>query len=276
MKTLTWENQSGRSIFSQSWMPQGTADHVIVLVHGLGEHSERFKPWAMRFVDKGFAVYALDTHGHGKTTGRRGHTEAFGLIFDDIKHLLARARSDYPGAKLHLYGHSMGGALALGFVALRSNDATALNLTSVIATGTAVRPGFEPPAWKIKLAKMLDSIVPGLALGNELDPNWLSSDPAIVTAYKADPLVHDRISVRWYNDWLRTIEAVRSNASKIHVPVLMMHGDADRATSPSAARELAKTLKAQFQSWPGAFHEIHHEPCKGAVFNALVEWISKT
>lgn len=274
MKTLTWENKSGRSVFSQLWFPDGTPEHVIALVHGLGEHSERYKSWAKRFVDNGVAVYALDTHGHGKTRGRRGHTEAFGLIFDDIQHLLSKARSDYPTANIHLYGHSMGGALALGFVTLRAADAAALKLASVIATGTAVRPGFEPPAWKIKLAELLDSIVPGLALGNELDPNWLSSDPNVVAAYRADPLVHDRISVRWYNDWLRTIEAVRTHSSQIQVPVLMMHGEADRATSPSAARDLAETLKARFQTWPGAFHEIHNEPCQNAVFNALMDWIS--
>lgn len=274
MKTLTWKNKSGRSVFSQFWLPEGAVNHVIVLVHGLGEHSERFRPWAMRFVDKGIAVYALDTHGHGKTTGRRGHTEAFGFILDDIQHLLSKARSDHPAAKLHLYGHSMGGALALGYVTLRAGDAAALRLASVICTGTAVRPGFEPPAWKIKLAVLLDSVVPGLTLGNELDPDWLSSDPKIVAAYRADPLVHNRISVRWYNDWLRTIEAVRTHASQIQVPVFMMHGEADRATSPSAARDLAGVLKARFQTWPGAFHELHHEPCQDAVFNALMDWIS--
>ena len=278
-RSITWQNSSGRLIFSQLWQPDESqnkdVNHAIVLVHGLGEHSGRYAPWAARFVALGIPVYALDTHGHGQTTGRRGHTEAFGLIFDDILHLLAKARMEFPSAKVHLYGHSMGGALVLGFVALRAQEVAKLKVSSVIATGTAVRPGFEPPTWKIKLAEILDSIVPGLALGNELDPTWLSSDPAVVDAYKSDVLVHDRISVRWYNDWLRTIEAIRSNASQINLPVFMMHGDADRATSPIAARDLAVTLNAKFQMWPSASHEIHHEPCQEQVFGAILDWLNE-
>ncbi|NDE16229.1 alpha/beta hydrolase [bacterium] len=275
--TLTWLNRGGRDVFAQIWTPDGdvsSARAAVVIVHGLGEHSGRFAAWAQRFVAHGIPVYALDTHGHGRTTGRRGHTESFGLIFDDIRHLLMKAAAAHPAARTHLYGHSMGGALALGFAALRAQDAAGARIASVIGTGTAVRPGFEPPAWKIKLANMLDSLVPGLALGNELDPAWLSSDPAVVAAYKADPLVHDRISVRWYNEWMRTIAAIKENPGQIQVPVLMMHGDADRATSPSAARDLAAMLNAKFQTWPGAFHEIHHEPCKDEVFAAILSWIN--
>ncbi len=275
--TLTWLNQSGRDVFAQIWTPEGdpgATRAAVVIVHGLGEHSGRFAPWAQRLVDQGIAVYALDTHGHGRTTGRRGHTESFGLVFDDIKHLLAKAAAAHPAARTHLYGHSMGGALVLGFAALRAQDATMSRVASVIGTGTAVRPGFEPPAWKIKLASMLDSLVPGLALGNELDPAWLSSDAAVVAAYKADPLVHDRISVRWYNEWMRTIAAIKDNPRQIQIPVLMMHGDADRATSPAAARDLAALLGAKFQTWVGAFHEIHHEPCKDEAFAAILTWIN--
>lgn len=273
--TLTWPNQGGRTVFAQAWKPDnGPAKAAVVLVHGLGEHSGRFATWAQRFTANGIAVYALDTHGHGRTTGRRGHTESFGLIFDDVRHLLAKAAADNPGIPTHLYGHSMGGAIVLGFAATRAADARASRLASVTGTGTAVRPGFEPPAWKIKLANLLDSVVPGLALGNELDPGWLSRDAGVVAAYNSDPQVHDRISVRWYNEWMRTIAAIRSNPQQITVPVLMLHGAADRATSPAAAGELATLLGAKFKTWPGAFHELHHEPCKDEVFDAVLSWIT--
>jgi alpha-beta hydrolase superfamily lysophospholipase len=167
----------------------------------------------------------------------------------------------------------MGGAVCLGFAISRSSHTDVPNLRSLITTGTAIKPGFEPPAWKLKLAAVLDKLVPSLALGNELDPNWVSSDPKTVAAYHADPLVHDRISVRWYNEWVRTVEAVRSHTTKIKIPIFMHHGLADRATSPQAAEEMAKVLKAKFQGWPGAFHEIHHEPCQNDVFAAIMAWI---
>jgi alpha-beta hydrolase superfamily lysophospholipase len=272
-KTITWQNETGRTVFAQAWIPDKNPAHVIILIHGLGEHSGRYEAWAQGFVKENIAVYALDTHGHGRTTGARGHTDAFGYIYDDIQHLLGTVSSDYPEAKLHLYGHSMGGAVILGFAAFRAHNADAPPVASITTTGTAIRPGFEPPEWKLKLAAWLDNIVPWLALGNELDPSWLSSDKNIVAGYNSDPLVHDRISVRWYNEWMRTIEAIRLNPEKIKSPVFMMHGAADRATSPKAAEEMARVIHAKFQSWPDAFHELHHEPCKDQVFSAIVGWI---
>jgi alpha-beta hydrolase superfamily lysophospholipase len=272
-KTITWQNETGRNVFAQAWVPDGSLRDVIILIHGLGEHSGRYETWAQGFVKENIAVYALDLHGHGRTTGGRGHTDAFGYIYDDIQHLMSTARTDYPEVKLHLYGHSMGGALSLGFAAFRAHNADVPSITSIVTTGTAIRPGFEPPAWKLKLAAWLDNIVPLLALGNELDPSWLSSDKNIVAAYNADPLVHDRISVRWYNEWMRTIEAIKLDSKTFKPPIFMMHGAADRATSPKAAEQMAPVINAKFQSWPGAFHELHHEPCKDQVFSAIIDWI---
>ena len=275
-KTITWQNETGRTVFAQAWTPDDSPRDVIILIHGLGEHSGRYTSWAQRFVRESMAVYALDLHGHGRTSGGRGHTDAFGYIYDDVQHLLNLAHSDHPEARLHLYGHSMGGAVVLGFAAFRAHQADVPPMASIVTTGTAIRPGFEPPAWKLRLAAWLDKFVPCLALGNELDPSWLSSDKSIVDAYNSDSLVHDRISVRWYNEWVRTIEAIRLNPEKIKCPVFMMHGASDRATSPKAAEDMARVINAKFRSWPGAFHELHHEPCKEQVFQEIITWIRKS
>lgn len=272
-RTLNWDNRSGCTAFAQCWNPETSPAHVIVLIHGLGEHSGRYEAWAKRFVGQGVGVYALDLHGHGRTTGARGHVESFEFIYDDIQHLLGVAQKDNPKAKLHLYGHSMGGAVALGFAALRANQVSGPALTSIVTTGTAIRPGFEPPAWKLKLAALLNKVVPWLALGNELDPKWLSSDTRVVAAYLTDSLVHDRISVRWYNEWTRTVASVKTSKSQIKSPLFMLHGAADRATSPKAAQEMAVILGAKFLSLPGAFHEIHHEPCQNIVFTDVLGWL---
>jgi len=274
-KTITWQNQTERSVFARAWMTEESPSHVVLLIHGLGEHSGRYDDWAQRFVEQGVAVYALDLHGHGLTSGSRGHAEAFAYIYDDIQHLLNDVSKDYPGARIHLYGHSMGGALSLGFAAFRAHKADVAPMASIVTTGTAVRPGFEPPKWKLKLAKLLDHVTPWLALSNELEPEWLSSDKSIVAAYNVDPLVHDRISVRWYNEWIRHITALSQSPEKIKIPVFMMHGSADRATSPKAAEELAMQIKAEFKAWPDALHELHHEPCKDQVFSAITDWIKR-
>lgn len=272
-KTMTWQNKSGRSIFAQSWAPEASPRHVMVLVHGLGEHSGRYADWAKLFVDSQIATYAIDLHGHGKTTGSRGHTEDFELIYDDINYLLEAVHKDYPDAKIHLYGHSMGGALVLGFIASRGCDLSKLTVSSVISTGTAIRPGFEPPTWKVTLGSWLDALVPWLTLGNELDPEWLSSSVDVVARYKSDPLVHDRISVRWYNEWLRCVKSIPRMFDKKSAPVFMLHGSKDKATSPGAAEEFAKLIHAKFKLLPGAFHELHHETCGREVFSDVLSWI---
>lgn len=272
-KTLTWQNKSGRSIFAQAWAPEASPLHVVILVHGLGEHSGRYVDWVKLFVESQIATYAIDLHGHGQTTGSRGHTEDFELIYDDINHLLETVRNNYPDAKIHLYGHSMGGALVLGFIASRVSDSSISPVSSVIATGTAIRPGFEPPTWKVTLGSWLNLFVPWLTLGNELDPAWLSSSSDVVSRYKADPLVHDRISVRWYNEWLCCVKRIPLIFDKKRVPVFMLHGSKDKATSPAAAQEVAKLIDAKFKLLPGAFHELHHEACGREVFSDVLSWI---
>ena len=271
-QVMTFENRSGRKVFAQIWRPEGTCEHAAIMVHGLGEHLGRYADWAGRFNAVGAAFYALDAHGHGRTTGKRGHTENFEFIYDDIAHLVAKARKDLPSAKIYLYGHSMGGALVLGAFLSRPMD-----ISAVIVTGPALRPGFEPPAWKVSLGKSLDRIFPGLLLNNELDVDQISSDRSIVEAYKKDPLVHDRLSVRWYNEWLRCVERIFAGAKQFNKPVLIVHGASDKLTSPAASEELSKAIgsTATFRLWPKARHELHNEPVKEDVFRYIWQWISK-
>ena len=274
-KKFHFPNRSGRTVFAKAWIPdskQGTeCKNVVVLIHGLGEHLGRYENWSKLFCANGAAVYALDAHGHGRTTGKRGHTENFELIYDDIASLVTRARAEYPKAKIHLYGHSMGGALVLGATLNRPMD-----IASIIVTGPAIKPGFEPPAWKVSLAKGLDHVFPGLVLGNELDVTGISKDPEVVAAYKKDPLVHDRISVRWFNEWLRCTDSIIVRAKQFTKPILIVHGAEDRLTSPKASEDLAQKIgdKATYRLWPGAFHELHNEPIKEDVFKFIWQWLT--
>jgi alpha-beta hydrolase superfamily lysophospholipase len=277
--TRTWKNQDGLNMFSQTWLPQDDPKQVknaVVLIHGLGEHSDRYASWAKRFTQIGIAVHAIDLQGHGRSDGKRGHTTSMGAIYDDVKFMMSRCQEDHPQAKLHLYGHSMGGALAIGYAALRADDARAARLSSIVLSGPAFKPGFEPPAWKIKLAGILERLWPSLTLPNGLDPEWLSSDPAVVFAYKSDPLVHNLISVRWYNDWTRAVTAVETNASNLEFPVLIMHGGEDKATCPIASEKLAKVLHAQFKLFAGMRHELHNEACSDEVFRTTMSVINST
>lgn len=267
----TWENGK---IFAHSWLPDSPdVKDIIVLIHGLGEHLGRYNHWALKFCNEGFGVYALDMIGHGRSAGKRGHVDSFDENYESVSKLLESVHQKHPNAKIHLYGHSMGGAVVLGSVISRN-----LKASTIIVTGPAIAPGFEPPAWKISLAKFLDQILPGLVLGNELDINGISRDPAVVEAYKKDPLVHSKLSVRWFNEWLRCVDMIKRQVIEIKVPVLIMHGAEDKLTSPTAAEQLSKSMKTNttFKLWPNGFHEIHNEPDKDDVFQYVVNWIRKS
>jgi alpha-beta hydrolase superfamily lysophospholipase len=261
-----------RIVHVRCWQP---SDHqvkgVVVLIHGLGEHSGRYTHWATKFCNQGFAVYALDLAGHGRSSGKRGHIESFDRLYDDVAELVTIARKNHPNVPIHVYGHSMGGAIALAAAINRP-----LGQTTLITTGPAIAPGFEPPAWKISLAKFLDRWAPGLVLGNELDIQGISQDPKVVAAYKRDPLVHSKLSVRWFNDWLRCVEQIKTRGPKeITSPVLIVHGAKDKLTSPRASEDLGRTLgeRATFKLWPNDLHELHNEPDQDEVFNYLQSWI---
>jgi len=191
-------------------------------------------------------------------------------LLDDISHLLEEAAERYPDRPRFLYGHSLGGNLVINH-ALRRRP----QLTGVIATGPLLRPGFEPPAWKLTLGKIMYSLWPTLSMANELDRQGLSRDPEVVRAYNNDPLVHDRISARLAMDVLQAGLWALEHAAEFTLPLLLMHGSADRLTSAQASREFAAQAGqcCTLRIWDGFYHEIHNEPEQGEVFECLLEWL---
>jgi alpha-beta hydrolase superfamily lysophospholipase len=263
-------NKRNQQIFTRAWVPEDAVTHVIVLIHGLGEHAARYDHWARKFCATGTAVYAIDLPGHGRSDGKRGHIQSFDMIYDDIEDLIQKIQITHIATPVTLYGHSMGGALVLGAALCRS-----LNITSIILTGPAIAPGFDPPPWKLKLAQLLNTWVPSLVLGNELDLNGLSRSQKVIEDYRRDQLVHSKISVRWFNEWQQSLALIKTKAKTLSVPVLMIHGEADRLTSPSASAKLASNMGSMttFKLWPGAYHELHNEPDSQNVFAYIHAWL---
>jgi alpha-beta hydrolase superfamily lysophospholipase len=245
---------------------------VVCLVHGLGEHSGRYGHVAARLVEAGYAVLAVDLRGHGQSPGQRGDAPSYDSLLDDVDSLLAEAMRRHPGTSQFLYGHSLGGALVLNYC-LRRRPA----LAGAIATASLLRLAFAPSAGKRFTARLLNRVWPTLSLSNELDPNDLSRDPVVVRAYRADPLVHDRLSVRLGVAILEAGHTALANAREIAVPVLVMHGGSDRITSADASDELARLAgsSASFKRWDKLYHEIHNEPEQVEVLACVVSWLDE-
>lgn len=261
-----------RKIFYQKWLPENKAVGIIALVHGLGEHSGRYEHVAEFFTAQGFGVIAVDTYGHGQTTGKRGHADSMEAYMEQITHLLELARQTIPDKPVFLYGHSMGGALVLNYV-FRYKPV----INGLIATAPAVRPGFKPPALLLIIGKIARAIAPSFTQANSLDLENLSHDREVIEKYKADPLVHNQVSgmvgislIEW-GEWLL------KNAKHTTIPILLMHGTQDNLTSYEATKLLADQLSGDvsFKSYENLYHEIHNEFEKQIVFDDMLGWIKK-
>ena len=272
---LGWRAADGVSLYGQGWQPQGEPLAVVCLVHGQGEHSGRYAGLAAALVQAGYAALALDLRGHGRSQGRRGHTPSYDAWLDDVARLLQEAARRFPGRPRFLYGHSMGGNLVLGYALRRRTGTTPPGLAGVIASSPWLRLAFEPPRWKITLAEVMDRLWPAYAQASTLDPHSLSRDPEIVRALQDDPLAHDRVSARLYLSAYRAGRWALAHAAEFPVPVLLMHGSADRVSDAAATRLFAERVPGDctFKLWEGFYHELHNEPERQDVFRFVAGWL---
>lgn len=243
---------------------------VVLLVHGLGEHIGRYEGLAQHLNDWGFAVRGYDQFGHGNTGGVRGCLPSDDRLLDDLTAMVDDTRARVPqGAPLILLGHSLGGLVAARFVGLGLRPVEALVLSS-----PALDPGLNL-VQKLLLA-VLPSIAPNLCVGNGLDPAMLSHDPAVVAAYKADPLVHNRVSGRLARFIADNGPAALVQAPEWTTPTLLLYAGADKLVNPAGSRAFADAAPKAVVSAHGfdaLYHEIFNERKAAPVFAELKKWL---
>ncbi len=271
--TFSWRTGSEKiKIFGQLWQPTDTVDAVIALVHGIGEHSGRYREFAEFFATKGIAVVAFDQRGHGKSEGKRGHIVHFNQLLDGVGEMLERVRLQFKDKPVILWGHSLGGNIVLNYAIKRPSG-----LKGVVVTAPYLRLAFEPSAFKIKLARLMSNLYPGFTQSTGLNVADLSRDILVVQAYQRDRYVHDRITASFFINIFNAGHFALRHANELKVPALLMHGTADRITDFHATEEFA--LKAHIVSelklWDGLYHEIHNEPEKDEVLLHAFNWIQK-
>lgn len=264
--------KDGLQLFARSWESEQKPKAVICLVHGLGEHSGRYNCLADFLSKSGYITLSFDLRGHGRSDGKRGHADSLDVLLDDITSLLSEASLRFPGKPSFLYGHSLGGLLTLVY---------AMRCQSPLAGAITVAPGLKTSLTeqrlKVAFAYMFAPVLPHLSLPTGLDPTSLSRDPEVVRAYITDPLVHDRATLRLARDALAAIPWVFEHAGDLHLPLLIMHGTADRLVFPESSQEFAHLVQSDvtLKLWDGFYHEIHNEPEKQTVFAYLLNWLNK-
>ncbi len=270
MKTLHYKNAEGIDLYSADW-PVSNPKAVIALVHGQGEHIGRYAHVAAWFNRHGVALTGFDQQGHGQSGGNRGHARNLDVLLDDVGQFVADTHVRYPGVPVFLYGHSMGGGIALNYVARRGPG----TLAGLIVTDPWIQLAFEAPAIKVMAAKLLNGLVPKLSMPTGLAIKFLSHDAAVVEAYKNDPLVHGRMSAAAGVALLGGGAWLHAYTGTLLLPTLLQHGGDDQITSPAATRAFVERVKGDltYHEWPGLYHEIHNEANQDAVFQYTLDWM---
>lgn len=253
---FSWQ-QEGETFYAQGWAPPQVKG-VVCIVHGFNEHGTRYARPAEYLCNAGYAVLTYDGFGHGKTTGKRGHAPTYEAVLDSVKKILDEAEERFPKAKKFLWGHSMGGGIVLNYILKKQP-----NIAGAIATGPLLKLGFEPPAFKVFLAKMMVNIYPAFTEKAELDSSAISRDKEEVRKYDADPNNHGKITAGTFLGMFEAGKWALDNANRLRTPLLIMHGTADKLTSPEGTKEFvarAPQTLVTSKLWEGFYHELHNEP----------------
>ncbi len=270
----------GVPLHVRHWSTHGAAFGTVIMVHGLGEHLGRYEKLATDLNAAGWHVCAYDHRGHGASGGSRGRIPRDDSLLRDLSRVIDQVH-EFREGKVLLLGHSMGGAVAARFVAQgmvrdRGMPSWYQHVDGLVLSSPALDLGLTA-AQRVLLA-LMGSLSPDAAVNNGLDPAWVSSDPAVVAAYRKDPLVHDRVTPRLVRFMLDSGALVREHAAVWSVPTLLMWGENDHCVAPRGSADFASDAPSAFvsaQSFPGFAHEIFNEPGRDRPVATMTRWLAE-
>ena len=271
----TIRTRDGLALARRDWL-SADARGTIVIVHGLGEHIGRYSHVAARLNASGWSVVGYDQRGHGASPGERGRIDSGDDLLVDLAAVVDEVRAEASGPML-LLGHSLGGLVVARFVAgaLESpKPAWQRDVDALVLSSPALDIGMT--AARRALLATLQKLTPNLAIGNGLDVTGIARDPAVVAAYRADPLVHDRIVPRLVRFLADAGPTVLALAPRWQVPTLLLYAGRDRLVVPAGSRAFAAASPAGVvtaRPFPSLFHEIFNEPEQDEVFGVLTAWL---
>lgn len=269
----TFTGVGGVPLVWRCWRPDRAPKAVVVIVHGIGDHSGRYGEAASLLAGDGMAVYTYDQRGHGVSPGQRGHIDSWSDYLDDLSLFLDCVRGWEAGLPVFLWGHSMGALVAIDF-ALGCGAAIA----GVIASGAPFEPAGVKSRGKVLAARLLSRFWPRFPIRLGIDPASLIVDEDRRAAYVADDLIHRRVSARWGTEILAAIDRVNRAAAEFRLPLLLQHGGRDVINSPAGSERFhrhAGSAAKELRVYPQAGHDPHRDTTADEVVRDIVSWIER-
>ncbi len=267
----TFKGSAGGDIYYQWWLPDEAPRAVILIVHGLAEHSGRYGNVVDHFVPRGYALFGFDLPGHGKSFGRRVHVHRFKDYTDTVDRCLSMVRTSFPDIPLFLIGHSMGGLIAATYL-LEHQDRPA----AAVLSAPSVKAHDNLSPLTVALGKVLSFLMPGAGI-LQLEAEGVSRDTNVVQAYEKDPLVYrGKVTARLAAELLAAMRRLSAEASRITLPLLLLQGSADRLVDPEGARRLYDKVSSSDKKiliYEGLYHEVFNEPEHARVLQDVDDWL---
>lgn len=268
----TFTSKTGTGIYYQYWLPEEKIRGILLIVHGLNEHCGRYHGMAEFFTGHGFAVYGLDFPGHGRSEGVRSYVDSFTDFTDPLATYLKMIQDWQPDTPIFLIGHSMGGLIASIFLLDHQEE-----LQGAVLSASLVKVPDYVSDFTVRIGRLLSKVLPKFRIV-PVDIANLSRDPAVVEAYRNDPLVYTgKSTVRISNVINNGINRLAEEGSRIEVPVLLLHGGADKLCDPAWSEylyELFSSPDKQLKIYDGFYHEVYNEPEKESVLADVLAWVS--
>ncbi|MBK6452414.1 MAG: lysophospholipase [Steroidobacteraceae bacterium] len=263
----------GIDLYAQAWLPGVAPRAVIVVSHGLAEHGGRYETLAGELVQRGYAVYAVDHRGHGRSSGPRANIERFAHVVADFCAFTERCAGEHPATPVFMLGHSMGGAVAFAS-ALRLQHM----LRGLVLSAPALATDQPVPRLQEMFVRLLSVVAPGTG-ALALPPGAVSRDPSVVARYAADPLVHhEAIPARTLVELLGAMQGFPASAPGLRLPTLVLHGTADQLVPLAANRRVYQafgTRDCVVKLYDGLYHEVFNEPERERVTADLFCWLER-
>lgn len=261
------------TLFYRTWLPSRDHQANVVIVHGLGEHSGRYERLASELSDKGLAVFAYDVRGHGQSQGEKCYVNDFNDYLFDLDSFLVTIEPKFNAKPWFLFGHSAGGEHVVTYVLKRQ-----AKCQGVILSSPALKAGADISPFLIAISGLVNVILPRLkVLG--IDPAAISRVPAEIEKYKNDPLIyHDKIPTRTGYNLQKYFNFIQKNAQNFALPVLIMHGTADRLTNIEGSQEFYRIISSKDRTlklYENSFHEIFNDLDRQSAVEDLLTWLMK-
>jgi alpha-beta hydrolase superfamily lysophospholipase len=260
-------------LYYQAWLPaQARPRAVIVNLHGLGDHSGLYPNLASHFPARAVALYAFDMRGNGRSPGQRAYLGSWQEYRGDLAAFVGRIREWEPGLPLFLLGNSLGGLVVLDYVLHHPGQ-----VEGVIAAAPVLGDVGVPPIL-MALGRVMSRVLPRFSLNVGMDLTGLAREPSVIEAVLADPLFHRRGTARLSTEVTAAINRVQHLAGTLSVPLLILHGSADRMVPPDGSRTFFAKVRfpdREFREYPDAYHGLFADLGFGAVLGDLEGWIDR-